>query len=51
VLLHWLRSKGGEWLGLVDYQLPFADKSRKPVYLERQLVLAYALRPRSYARS
>jgi hypothetical protein len=24
-LKQWLRSRGGEWLGLVDYEIPFAD--------------------------
>jgi hypothetical protein len=43
-LLQWLRTGGGEWLGLVTYQLPFADERHKRVYLERQLVPAYALR-------
>jgi hypothetical protein len=51
ILLQWLRSNGGEWLGLVSYQLPFADGRKKTVYLERQLVPAYALRPRKYGRS
>jgi hypothetical protein len=46
-LLQWLRTGGGEWLGLVTYQLPFADERHKRIYLERQLVPAYALRPRS----
>jgi hypothetical protein len=49
-LLHWLRSSGGEWLGLVDYPLPLADGRKQTVYLERQLVPAYALRPRKYGR-
>ena len=51
ILLQWLRSNGGEWLGLVTYQLPFADGRKQTVYLERQLVPAYALRPRKYGRS
>jgi hypothetical protein len=47
-LLQWLRTAGGEWLGLVTYQLPFADGRHKRIYLERQLLPAYALRPRKY---
>jgi hypothetical protein len=47
-LLQWLRTAGGEWLGLVTYQLPFADQRHARIYLERQLVPAYALRPRKY---
>jgi len=49
-LLQWLRTRGGEWLGLVTYQLPFADERHKRIYLERQLLPAYALRPRKYGR-
>jgi hypothetical protein len=40
VLLQWLRSNGGEWFGLVTYQLPVADGRKQTVYLERQLVPA-----------
>jgi hypothetical protein len=47
-LVQWLRTAGGEWLGLVTYQLPFADERHKRIYLKRQLLPAYALRPRSY---
>jgi hypothetical protein len=39
---------GGEWLGLVTYPLPFADGRKQTIDLERQLVPAYALRPRKY---
>ena len=31
---------GGEWLGLVTYQLPFADQRHQRIYLERQLLPA-----------
>ena len=34
--------------GLVTYQLPFADERHQRIYLERQLLPAYALRPRKY---
>src|SRR5919112_1853353 len=37
--------------GARDLQLPFADGRKQTVYLERQLVPAYALRPRKYGRS
>jgi hypothetical protein len=47
-LLQWLRTAGGEWLGLVSYQLPFADERHQRIYLERQLLPAYALWPRKY---
>jgi hypothetical protein len=47
-LLAWLRTRGGEWLGLVTYQLPFADKRHQRIYLERQLLPAYALRLRKH---
>jgi hypothetical protein len=48
ILLHWLRAAGGEWLALVTYPQPFADQRKQTTYLERQLVPAYALRPRKY---
>ena len=47
-LLQWLRTADDEWLGLVTYQLPFADERHQCIYLERQLLPAYALRPRKY---
>ncbi len=49
-LLAWPRTAGGMWLGLVMY-LPFADEWRERVCLERQLLPAYAVRPRKYGRS
>ena len=42
-LLQWLRTAGGEWLGPVTYQLPFADERHKRIYLERQLLPAFAV--------
>ena len=33
LLRQWLRSSGGEWLGLVDYEIPFADGRHKGVYV------------------
>ena len=47
-LRQWLRSRGGEWLGLVDYEIPFANGRHRGVYLVQQLLPAYALRPRKY---
>jgi len=43
-------SASGEWLGLVTYELPFADQRHQRIYLERQLLPAYSLRPRKYGR-
>jgi hypothetical protein len=43
-LLQWLRTAGGEWLGPVTYQLPFADERHKRIYLERQLLPAGLVR-------
>jgi hypothetical protein len=37
-LLQRLRAATGDWLGLVTYQLPFADERHQRVYLERQLL-------------
>jgi len=34
-LLQWLRTAGGKWLGLVTYQLPFADERHQRIYLDR----------------
>jgi hypothetical protein len=42
-LLQWLRTAGGEGLGPVTYQLPFADERHKRIYLERQLLPAFAV--------
>ena len=42
-LLQWLRTAGGEWLGPVTYQLPFADERHKRIYVERQLLPAFAV--------
>jgi hypothetical protein len=47
----WLRSGLGDWIGLVSYQVPFADGRHDTLYLERQLLPAYALRPRKYGGS
>ena len=48
LLQQWLRTSTGEWIGIVDYEVPFANNERKPLWLEGQLVPAYALRPRKY---
>jgi hypothetical protein len=47
LLLHWLRASSGEWLGVVTYPVRFADGTTQPIYLERQVVPAHALRPRT----
>lgn len=47
ILHHWLRYGKGDWLGLVSYHVPFADGRKEQLYMERQLVPAYALRPAS----
>ena len=47
-LLRWLRTGTGDWLGLVDYEIPFANGRHRGVYLVQQLLPAYALRPRKY---
>jgi hypothetical protein len=50
-LLQWLRTPGVEWLGLVTYQLSYADERHQRISLERKLLPVYALRPRKYGRS
>jgi hypothetical protein len=48
VLKEWVRSARGEWIGVVDYELKYAD-GRSDVYrLVDQRIPAYALRPRKY---
>ena len=42
-LLQWLRTGSGGWLGLLDYELRFADGRQKTIAMQRQLVPAYAL--------
>jgi hypothetical protein len=46
-LLHgWFQTVDGDWLGVVNYAIPYADGRRDNVRLSDQLVSAYALRPR-----
>jgi hypothetical protein len=42
----WERSGRGEWLGMVSFEVP--TRADEPMKLERQMVPAYALRPRKY---
>jgi hypothetical protein len=46
-LLHgWWPTHRGHWLGVVDYEVPFADGRRRKIRAVDQLVPLYALRPR-----
>jgi hypothetical protein len=46
-LLHgWFQTVDGDWLGVVNYAIPYADGRQDKVRLSDQLVSAYALRPR-----
>lgn len=42
----WFRTVKGDWLGVVDYEIPYADGRRATVHLVDQIVPAYALRRR-----
>lgn len=42
----WFRTVKGDWLGVVDYEIPYADGRRDTVHLVDQLVPEYALRRR-----
>lgn len=42
----WFRTVKGDWLGVVDYEIPYADGRRDTVHLVDQLVPEYALRQR-----
>lgn len=46
-LHEWTRSARGLWLGVVTFAMPYADDRSQRLYLQRQLVPAYVLRPRS----
>lgn len=46
LLSGWHRSVRGDWLGVVNFYVPYADGRRSRLYLSNQLVPAYALRPR-----
>ncbi|MBF6176514.1 hypothetical protein [Nocardia blacklockiae] len=44
-LTHWVPTVAGDWLGRVNFSVPYAD-GRPALHLTDQLVPAYALRPR-----
>ncbi|SMD27357.1 hypothetical protein SAMN05661093_10960 [Kibdelosporangium aridum] len=45
-LTGWWRTVKGDWLGLVNYAIPYADGRRHTLQLTDQLVPGYALRKR-----
>lgn len=45
-LTGWFRSVNGDWLGIVDYEVPYADGRRNHLALKDQLVPVYALAER-----
>jgi len=49
-LLEWRRSSRGDWLGVVNYEVRYADGREATVWWRDQLVPAYALRPRIAGR-
>lgn len=46
LLSAWHTTAQGDWLGLVNFSIPYADEHRGKLRLFDQLVPAYALRPR-----
>jgi hypothetical protein len=46
-LTGWFRSVDGDWLGIVDYEIPYADGRRDQLALKDQLVPIYALADRT----
>ncbi|SDJ22105.1 hypothetical protein SAMN05192558_109310 [Actinokineospora alba] len=46
----WFRASTGEWLGVVNYEVRYADGRRESVWLTDQLVPGYALAPRDDGR-
>lgn len=49
-LHEWTRSARGLWLGVVTFAVHFTDDRSQRVHLQRQLVPAYALRPKPVPR-
>jgi hypothetical protein len=49
-LLGWWRSSRGDWLGVVNYEVRYADGREATVWWREQLVPAHALRPRTAGR-
>jgi hypothetical protein len=46
-LYEWRRSSRGDWLGVVNYEVHYADGREATVWWREQLVPGYALLPRS----
>jgi len=46
LLSGWFPTVKGDWLGVVNYSIPYADGRRDALFLRHQLVPSYALRPR-----
>lgn len=46
LLRTWHKTVKGDWLGVVNFAIPYADEYRGKLHLSDQLVPAYALRPR-----
>jgi len=45
-LTGWFSTAKGDWLGVVDFEIPYADPRRTKLEVVDQLVPAYALRRR-----
>ncbi|HVW44965.1 MAG TPA: hypothetical protein VHC18_26810 [Amycolatopsis sp.] len=43
----WFPTVKGDWLGVVDFEIPYADERKQPLQVVDQLVAAYALRPKN----
>lgn len=49
LLRSWHKTAKGDWLGMVNYSVPYADPHQGKLRLSNQLVPSYALRPRESA--
>lgn len=49
-LTGWWRTVKGDWLGLVNYAIPYADGRRHKIQLQDQVIPGYALRKREDSR-
>jgi hypothetical protein len=50
LLSGWFRTVQGDWLGVVNFEIPYADGRPNRVRLADQLVPGHALRPRDESK-
>ena len=49
LLTSWFETAKGDWMGVVNYPIPYADRYLGTIHLRDQLVPSYALRERTEA--